>query len=138
MNPFLLIAMAAGIAGMVHAQASKKAPSGSGPNLSALIALNNAQATGSALSNLSGTTTAQLASQTALINSLGGSVNKALNAQSSNIAAIGKNSSAVLSSLSSDVATLSNKVANLQPTITINAPAPPGPSPGFLGSNTWF
>lgn len=146
MNPLLALpVLAAVLAGLVAAQKKQAGSSGSGTTgtaqeLSFAEFLNSQAAQGQAISASNQAVSASNAAS-AVVNNFDPNALIAQAMQSSgfqsSIAQIVNNSTGALQTEINALTNVVNQIPKGQ-TIQVNAPAPAGPSPGFLGINTWF
>ena len=140
MNPLLALpVLAAVLAGLVVAQKKQAGASGSGASsgtaqeLSFAEFLNSQAAQGQAISASN--------AASAVVNNFDPNALIAKDMQSSgfqsSISKIVDNSTGALQKEINALTNVVNQIPKGQ-TIQVNAPAPAGPSPGFLGINTWF
>lgn len=147
MNPLLALpVLAAVLAGLVAAQKKQAGSSGSGASsgtaqeLSFAEFLNSQAAQGQAISASNQAVSASNAAS-AVVNNFDPNALIAQDMQSSgfqsSISKIVDNSTGALQTEINALTNVVNQIPKGQ-TIQVNAPAPAGPSPGFLGINTWF
>jgi hypothetical protein len=139
MNPLLALpVLAAVLAGLVAAQKKQAGSSGSGTTgtaqeLQFAQFLNSQAAQAQAISASNAATN--------VVNNFNPSALIAQDMQSSgfqsSISKIVDNSTGALQTEINALTNVVNQIPKGQ-TIQVNAPAPAGPSPGFLGINTWF